>query len=81
MMIPGAWEPRQRPPAAVTEASPGSAYAPTASVPNGSADTRDRQAETNSERPDLPTWLELSIFAAALLVATWLAMWGAHFTA
>jgi hypothetical protein len=49
-------------------------------VPNGSADRRGSHGENDTQRPELATWLEMSIVAAALLATMLLAMWGTHFT-
>ena len=71
MMIPGAWEPRPRSIAVV---------APLILAPKAPSDSRvgsSGPALSGVEGParaELPGWLKVSIFAATLLAATWLAM-------
>ena len=66
MMIPGAWEPRPQSVAVV---------APLAPAPKPPADSRGgHPSGPDSQRAELPSWLKVSIFAATLLVAMWLAM-------
>lgn len=69
MMIPGAWEARPRSGASV------SVVEPLTSTPGQPATVRGgTEAGPETERPELPAWLKVSIFAGTLLVATWLAM-------
>ena len=65
-MIPGAWEPRRRIRSSGESAGVAIELAPKAP---GRAD-----AGVGVPRRELPGWLALSIFAATLLAATWLAM-------
>lgn len=74
MMIPGAWEPRHRSEAAVAETSPGPHYGPFTPVPTGPTDARGNGLGGDTQHRELATWLKLSIFAAVLLAAMWLAM-------
>jgi hypothetical protein len=64
-MIPGAWEPRHKP--ATVDAPVAADVAPAAS--RGVA-----PIEPAPQRRELPGWLQVTIFAATLLAATWLAM-------
>jgi len=74
MMIPGEWEPRRSSkPASVVapvEAVPSERFASLPLVGGRSAEA----SEPRAERPELPAWLKVSIFAATLMAATWLAM-------
>ena len=66
MMIPGAWEPRPR---------AGGFVEPRASAPTPPAGSRGSHGSRPvTQRRELPGWLNVSIFAATLLAATWLAM-------
>jgi hypothetical protein len=65
MMIPGAWEARPRSAAVVEPLTPGPGR------PAGRPGGDGPPGETQSE---LPGWLNVSIFAVALLAAMWLAM-------
>ena len=65
-MIPGAWEPRRKP--TTVDARDTADAAPTAPS-RGAA-----PIEPAPQRRELPGWLQLAIFAATLLAATWLAM-------
>jgi hypothetical protein len=66
-MIPGAWEARPR---------SGTVVAPLTSGPTRPADSPggDRAEGPETQPAELPGWLKVSIFAAALLAAMWLAM-------
>jgi hypothetical protein len=66
MMIPGAWEPGRRTAAMIEPLTP--AGTPLADIRTQSG------PEIHRQHAELPSWLIMWIFAAALLVATWLAM-------
>ncbi len=69
MMIPGAWEARRRP------GGPVNVVEPLTSTPAQLATGRGgNEAGPETERPELPAWVRVSIFAATLLVAMWIAM-------
>jgi hypothetical protein len=65
-MIPGTWEPRRKS-TAVDEPVTTAAAPPAVSRPAA-------PAEAAPQRRELPGWLQVTIFAAILLAATWLAM-------
>ena len=72
MMIPGAWEPRRRFGALVDAVEIGE---PPVSAPAQPAASRGGNGSgPETPRPELPAWLKVSIFAATLLSAMWLAM-------
>jgi hypothetical protein len=77
-MIPGAWEARPRSHAAVVDSS-SSPDRPLSSVAVGSADRRGSRWGRDTQRRELATWLEISIFGALLVATMVLAMWGSHF--
>jgi hypothetical protein len=65
-MIPGAWEPGRR---------SHSVAEPATAAPKQRADSRGGNgSRPDTQRPELPGWLNVSIFAATLLAATWLVM-------
>jgi hypothetical protein len=72
MMIPGAWEARRQSGSAVDVVEP------VTSAPKQPAASRDGNEAVfpgpDTERPELPGWLNVSIFAGTLLIAMWLAM-------
>ena len=66
MMIPGEWEGRRQ---------TGAVADPLPRIPQPPADSRGGNvSEPPRQRRELPGWLKVSIFAAALLAATWLVM-------
>ena len=65
-MIPGAWEPRRKP---TTVDEPVST-----DVAPPAASRSAAPIEPAPQRRELPGWLQVTIFAATLLAATWLAM-------
>jgi hypothetical protein len=69
MMIPGQWEGRPRPP--MTPAAELALEPPSAPPVVGGADGSLR-SESKRERPG---WERVAIYAAALLAASWVAMW------
>ena len=66
MMIPGQWERGK----GVAAGPP-----PSAPTPSPRADAGHQAATAEVGRLELPAWLRVPVFAAALLAATWLAMW------
>ena len=71
MMIPGALEPRR----SVTAVNVVGAVGAVDVVDTRPADGRGGNgSELDTERPELPSWLKVSIFAATLLAAMWLSM-------
>ena len=75
MMIPGSWEPRQQ--SADSHSIPPTS-GPVAAVPHVS-DALGTQVEPRVSRAEPATWLKVSIFAAALLAVTIIAMWASGF--
>ena len=73
MMIPGAWEARRRSgnPVDVVEAPASAPKQPEAG--RGGNETLFA-GPPDTEHPELPGWLKVSIFAGTLLTAMWLAM-------
>ena len=65
-MVPGAWEPRRQP---TTIDAPVSTDVAPAAASRGAAPIAPA-----APRRELPGWLQVTIFAATLLAATWLAM-------
>ena len=73
MMIPGAWEPRQRSPAVAAVSAPAADRSVALIADAAAIGVRD-QAETGAERAESAAWVKVSIFATVLLVATIVAM-------
>jgi hypothetical protein len=72
MMIPGAWEARRRSGNIADVVEPLSSAPAQLEADRGGKDTSFPGADT--ERPEPPGWLKVSIFAGTLLTAMWLAM-------
>ena len=82
MMIPGAWEPRPQSVAVVEPLAPASKPPAESRGGRGPAlsetliqdERRVEGSGLDTPHAELPGWLKVSIFAATLLVAMWLAM-------
>jgi hypothetical protein len=73
MMIPGAWEPRQRSPAVAAASAPATDGS-VALIANAGAIGVRARVETGAARAEPAAWVKVSIFATVLLVATIVAM-------
>jgi hypothetical protein len=72
MMIPGAWEARRRSGNIADVVEPLSPAPRQREASRGGNETSFPGPDT--ERPEPPSWLKVSIFAGTLLTAMWLAM-------